>query len=276
MNYKTETQFMKLWEQLNVLNEGVSSNNPYIRDAIQMFQNDEDAEGIVVSVKPHGQPEIKVCRLYHSDSELDDIIKRLYNKYDVSDISAFHNRGVIDYYKGEWHKADAKAQKEAQTALDNLFWDEMKKEMKTAGVDYLSIIDDSISEKDFYALYNEYIPKNTPADQDDREKLIKVFVKALKQKLSNKDVSNTVTQDAVEEPAKVEPKNAKLNRARQNNSKIIKAFKEVGLSADDLIATATNKNGKNYRKASDKLNKLRKTLFGESFDEDENPFDQEF
>jgi hypothetical protein len=72
-----------------------------------------------------------------------------------------------------------------------------------------------------------------------------------------------------------EPKNAKLNRARQNNIKIIKAFKEVGLPADDLTVTAKNKNGKDYRKASDKLNKLRKTLFGEALD-DENVFNQDF
>jgi hypothetical protein len=72
-----------------------------------------------------------------------------------------------------------------------------------------------------------------------------------------------------------EPKNAKLNRARQNNLKIIKAFKEVGLPADDLTITAKNKKGKDYRKASDKLNKLRKTLFGEALD-DENVFNQDF
>lgn len=57
---------------------------------------------------------------------------------------------------------------------------------------------------------------------------------------------------------------------------IIKAFKEVGLPADDLTVAAKNKNGKEYRKASDKLNKLRKTLFGEALDEDESQLDQEF
>jgi hypothetical protein len=47
------------------------------------------------------------------------------------------------------------------------------------------------------------------------------------------------------------------------------------LPADDLTITAKNKNGKDYRKASDKLNKLRKTLFGEALD-DENVFNQDF
>ena len=74
-----------------------------------------------------------------------------------------------------------------------------------------------------------------------------------------------------------ETKNAKLNRSRQNNSKIMKAFKEVGLPTDDLVDVAKNKNGRDYKKASQKLNKLRKTLFGEAFEEEsDNPFDQEF
>lgn len=60
-----------------------------------------------------------------------------------------------------------------------------------------------------------------------------------------------------------EPKNAKLNKARQDNDRIIKAFKELGLPTDDLTVTAKDKNGKEYRKASDKLNKLRKTLFND-------------
>ena len=50
------------------------------------------------------------------------------------------------------------------------------------------------------------------------------------------------------------------------------------MPANDLTVIAKNKNGKEYRKASDKLNKLRKTLFGEALDEDEdeNQLDQEF
>lgn len=92
-----------------------------------------------------------------------------------------------------------------------------------------------------------------------------------------KELSADTTQE--EKPAEekttqaTEPKNAKLNKARQANLKIIKAFKEVGLATDDLTITAQNKNGKNYKKASDKLNKLRKTLFGESLEE---AFDDEY
>ena len=91
----------------------------------------------------------------------------------------------------------------------------------------------------------------------------------------NETTSSTEPESTSEKPASTEaanstePKNAKLNRARQANLKIIKAFKEIGLATDDLTVTAKNKNGKDYRKASDKLNKLRKTLFGESFDADE-------
>ena len=82
---------------------------------------------------------------------------------------------------------------------------------------------------------------------------------------------NNIEDNKKEEPVKVEePKNARLNRARANNTKIIKAFKEVGLQTNDLTQKAINKNGKEYTKASDKLNKLRKTLFGESIEEYKN------
>lgn len=87
-----------------------------------------------------------------------------------------------------------------------------------------------------------------------------------------KEISKETAKEEkpVEEKAiqSAEPKNAKLNKARQANIKIIKAFKEVGLGTDDLTVTAKNKNGKDYKKASDKLNKLRKTLFGESLEEE--------
>lgn len=154
--------------------------------------------------------------------------------------------------------------------------------MKDAGMPYLDIVDDRISSADFSALYGEYLPKNAPADGDEQDRLIKLFIKALEQKIKGKPADRgdaQETKDAAttsEGSPKVEPKNAKLNKARQNNLKIIKAFKEVGLPADDLTVTAKNKNGKDYRKASDKLNKLRKTLFGEALDEDENPFNQNF
>jgi predicted HNH restriction endonuclease len=154
--------------------------------------------------------------------------------------------------------------------------------MKDAGMPYLDILDDRISRDDFSALYNEYLPKNAPADGNEQDRLIKLFIKALEQKIKGKQSDQGDTQEtkdaeaATQETTATEPKNAKLNKARQNNLKIIKAFKEVGLPADDLTVTAKNKNGKDYRKASDKLNKLRKTLFGEALDEDENPFNQEF
>lgn len=94
---------------------------------------------------------------------------------------------------------------------------------------------------------------------------------------TKRPAEDTTTQQAEDTTTQqAGPKNAKLNKARQNNLKIIKAFKEVGLPADDLTVVAKNKNGKEYRKASDKLNKLRKTLFGEALDEDENQLDQEF
>jgi hypothetical protein len=84
----------------------------------------------------------------------------------------------------------------------------------------------------------------------------------------SKDTASDMTAQEEPEKSNTEPKNAKLNKARQANKKIIQAFKEVGLATDDLIIVAINKKGKEYKKASNKLNKLRKTLFGESLEVD--------
>jgi hypothetical protein len=133
----------------------------------------------------------------------------------------------------------------------------------------ISEITEKISEKDL-----------TPEEKSKYDKYGKKFseerLKELNASPTDNEKPETAAAIATQETTATEPKNAKLNKARQNNLKIIKAFKEVGLPADDLTVTAKNKNGKDYRKASDKLNKLRKTLFGEALDEDENPFNQEF
>ena len=275
-----KTDFMNLYEELSFLNE---EEDPYLRAAMQMFQADDTAKGVVVSCRVGMQAPIKVCKLYHSDEELNNITKSLYAKYGKNIyITAYHDRSAIEFYNKKWQKADAEDQKEAQQAIDALFDEKLETAMKDAGVPYLDIIDNRISQNDFLALQREYIPKNIPADDKEQDRLIKLFIKALEQKIkgtssSQKDIQDTkdIATDT-QETTVAEPKNAKLNKARQNNLKIIKAFKEVGLPADDLTVAAKNKNGKEYRKASDKLNKLRKTLFGEALDEDENQLDQEF
>lgn len=275
-----KTEFMDLYEELSFLNE---AEDPYLRAAMQMFQTDEDAKGVVVSVKIDGQSPVKVCKLYHSDEELNNITKSLYDKYGKNSnlyINAYHDRSAIEFYNNKWQKADAEEQKETQKVIDNLFNEKLQTAMKDAGMPYLDILD-YITEEEWLEVYKEYLPKDAPADSEEQDRLIKLFIKALKQKVQGKQpdkeeaTPETEATDAAEEHQKAEPKNAKLNRARQNNLKIIKAFKEVGLPADDLTVTAKNKKGKDYRKASDKLNKLRKTLFGEALD-DENVFNQDF
>lgn len=144
--------------------------------------------------------------------------------------------------------------------LDNKF-------IGTADV-LISEITEKISEKDL-----------TPEEKSKYDKYGKKFseerLKELNASPTDNEKPETAAATATQETPATEPKNAKLNKARQNNLKIIKAFKEVGLPADDLTVMAKNKNGKDYKKASDKLNKLRKTLFGEAFDDD-NTFNQEF
>ena len=116
----------------------------------------------------------------------------------------------------------------------------------------------NIRELEYYPEYKEVLK-----EKEEKEENINA---------DGKNVENTESTVNTSGPAESqnikteEPKNAKLNKARQNNSKIIKAFKEVGLDITDLTVKAQNKNGKEYTKASDKLNKLRKTLFGEEFD----------
>ena len=269
-----KTDFMNLYEELSFLNE---EEDPYLRAAMQMFQADDDAKGVVVSCRVGMQAPIKVCKLYHSDEELNNITKSLYAKYGKNIyITAYHDRSAIEFYNKKWQKADAEDQKEAQQAIDALFNEKLETAMKDASMPYLDIIDNRISQNDFLALQKEYIPKNIPADDKEQDRLIKLFIKALEQKIKGtpsgqKDIQDTKDEATdTQETTVAEPKNAKLNKARQNNLKIIKAFKEVGLPADDLTVAAKNKNGKEYRKASDKLNKLRKTLFGEALDEDED------
>jgi hypothetical protein len=84
----------------------------------------------------------------------------------------------------------------------------------------------------------------------------------------SKDTASDMASQEESEKSNTEPKNAKLNKARQANKKIIQAFKEVGLPTDDLTVVAINKKGKEYKKASDKLKKFRKILFGESLEDD--------
>lgn len=268
-----KTEFMDLYEELGKLNE---SEDLFLRTAIQMFQADEDAKGVVVSIKPEGQAEEKVCKLYHTDEELDAIVTKLLNKYgSKSYINAYHDRGVIGFFNDKWKKQDAKAQKEAQIELNNIFNKKLMDTMRDAGVPYVKVLE-YISEEDWLALYQEYLPTEAPSDSEDQDKLIRIFIKELKQIVNKKSEPDGASKTELEVP-KLEPKNAKLTRARQNNSKIVKAFKEVGLPTDDLVAIAKNKNGRDYKKASEKLNKLRKTLFGEAFEEElDNPFDQEF
>jgi hypothetical protein len=76
------------------------------------------------------------------------------------------------------------------------------------------------------------------------------------------DTDDTSKVDETE-TSKAESKADKLKRIKANNKKIIDGFRAAGVPVDDLIITATDKNGKKYTKASDKLNRLRKTLFGE-------------
>ena len=244
----------------------------FLRDAIQLFQNDEEAEGVVVSCQktPKSYP-IRVCRLYYSQDELQNIIKHLHEKHgDLSYIHAYHDRGVIELYKDKWKKADTEAQKQAQQEVKTLFNKKVTEKLREVKL-YSKCFESEATEAEYNDIYREYVPKNIPADSEEQDRILRTFVKALEQHFI------LTAADTGEQAKPIEARNAKLNRARKNNSKIVKAFKEVGLATDDLTVTAKNKKGKDYKKASAKLNKLRKTLFGEAFDEElDDAFNQDF
>lgn len=100
--------------------------------------------------------------------------------------------------------------------------------------------------------------------------MIKTYEKELEKiaKESAQDGENQAAEVQKEQPvkpqttAKYTP--AQLTAMRQNNNKIISATKVAGLDISKLVTTGTDKNGRQYKKASPELNKLRKTLFGES------------
>ena len=58
-------------------------------------------------------------------------------------------------------------------------------------------------------------------------------------------------------------KGALLNQRKKNNQKVITALQDAGFDTSELVVNYTDKSGKNRKKASDKLNKLRKALLGE-------------
>lgn len=58
-------------------------------------------------------------------------------------------------------------------------------------------------------------------------------------------------------------KGALLNQRKKNNQKVIAALQDAGFDTSELLVNYTDKSGKNRKKASDKLNKLRKALLGE-------------
>ena len=65
-------------------------------------------------------------------------------------------------------------------------------------------------------------------------------------------------------------KGALLNQRKKGNQKIITALKDAGFDVSDLIVDYKDKSGKNRKKASDKLNALRKAILGEDLVEHVN------
>jgi len=87
---------------------------------------------------------------------------------------------------------------------------------------------------------------------------------------STKDSENgTAGSDAAEKPAEpAKPVNKRDLTKANNSKKLIKALNKLGINTDELITKYKDENGKEHTKGTDKLNQLRKELFGESLDEE--------
>ena len=232
-----KSNFMDLWEELSLLNEDVHSN--FEKNLVPR----------ITALEPKLQAAVKALD-NPNYVEIQEILKSL--------ISGF--------------KICFSVSKQITTIAPN---DQIINAPFDEAMSILNKLDDivfNVNQGD--TALDKYL-KNKPTAWtiDDLKEALRDYEKYSDIKIEDLDFSGketTAKQEVTTEPEqKTEPKNAKLNKARQANLKIIKAFKEIGLSTDDLTVTAKNKNGKDYRKASDKLNKLRKTLFGESLDTDE-------
>lgn len=262
-----KTEFMRLYEELALLNESAAEDftrllekrfdkiKPQLDDIVSdlYLNNKFGALRRLIGSLRYG---FLICKHVHEQLLKDKANDPAINlPYDEA-LGILNRLDEIIFIE---EQGDSAINKYIQNLPD--LWTEhnLKADLQKQGIDIKKIkftTENGSSMSDFLSRSASWVKDNSTVQTDS----------------ANKD--ETATHETT---APSEPKNAKLTRARQNNSKIVKAFKEVGLATDDLTVAAKNKNGKEYKKASDKLNKLRKTLFGEAFEEElDDPFNQEF
>lgn len=112
----------------------------------------------------------------------------------------------------------------------------------------------AIHDKSQLSLYPQY------------EKIMKEREALNKPEIKDSDIINI--QSDKDSNANKSFDNSKLNAAKANNKKIITTLKANNLPINDLVKKDTDSRGRTYYKATDKLNNLRKELFGEDLDED--------
>lgn len=296
-------EFLDLYEELSKLNESAVNNlaeNKYTKEAFDLFDQDKDAKGVFVFTTS-GKKIYKLTTVYHTDDELDRYVYYI-DKYipDHGTIYRYDNENIINKIKQEMATSTIDDKAEYVEIPELTDKDILKRTIKQrikVG-DYIKVLEDKKK-----GLYNSLIKHyNTPAFEvtaitirknalnedgdlveildgkvalfeDEVEKITKEEAEVLKQAKpveAENSTNDEQTTDTKQSSKVNEPKNAKLNKARQNNKKILKAFKNNGLPIDNLVTKATDKNGRNYLKSSRVLNSLRKEIFGEAFGEDNN------
>ena len=172
------------------LQENVSRDNPYLPLALTIFENDEDAKGIIVSARAQGSSDqIKICKTFKNDAELQKLIKLISDKYGkISDFSVLHDRSDIDTYKRMISDSENKKRSDNQTAIDNMF--NKKLEDSLSANNLRDLVDELVAndQDKWFALYNKYIPEIIPANAKEQDRIITLLIEALK-KYSNNDTA---------------------------------------------------------------------------------------
>lgn len=226
-----------------LLTEGVSTDNPYLKEGIKLWLENPKAEALIVSYKILGSD-------YYIGK--DEKNRFLYNKLTINqDLNKEYKVLKLIFNKGSTEEKDA------LSAIED---DAKKRIAKSKDINLppnfdLKNIYPKLDVSSIWSKANlQYYPQ------------YKEVLKELNIIASDKNnISNTSNNKF---------DNTKLNRQRQNNKRLYNALKNSGIDVSDFYQQYQDKAGRTRLKATDKCNKLRKEIYGESLTEDIEKHDE--
>ena len=287
-----KTNFINLYEELSWLNESATRNATeckYTKAALEAFLADDKAKGVLIYTNI-GNKIYNISQIYHDDYELSRLnyyIDQFIRGHGV--VSAIHSKGqaeaMLDQCKDATiddkveyvdeseitdkellHKTRLSGLKAGDTieVLEDKYPAMYKSLMKHFNTNVfeikdISLMPESEQEGDLVIISD----KDVAISESKVKKVEKQATPPIKSETKDKPEENTE-----EEKPDIPAEQQTAQKAAQLSKKVIKAFKDAGLSTDELIV----KNGVGKTKASAKLKKLKQSLFGESLEED---FDEE-